>query len=134
MGVSVLTLRVGKHLMGLDFGLVERIDDQRDMAGPDSGGGEAPQIRGATVRDGNEIMPLKDLREIFGAGTPGASGVYVWSATRRVWVADEALEVVECEPGDLHPLPEYLFEKRRPFRGIFPYGEDWGLLLEEENL
>ena len=125
MDVSILSFSVGDYIGGINFGHVEHVEEQRTVSG---------EVRERSLRVGDEILPLVDLRMWFGVKGPLPAGgrVFVWDVNRRVFIVDEALDVIRLSAGDIRPLPPYIFQKERPFRGLFPYKDQWGLLLEED--
>jgi hypothetical protein len=124
MDVSILAFSVGDYIGGLNFDNVEHVEEQRNVSG---------EIRERSLRVGDEILPLVDLRAWFGVNgpLPESGRVFVWDVHRRVFVVDEALKMIRLSAGEIHPLPTYIFQRERPFRGLFPYEDQWGLLLEE---
>jgi chemotaxis signal transduction protein len=124
MDVSILAFSVGDYIGGLNFGHVEHVEEQRNVSG---------EVRERSLRVGDEILPLVDLRTWFGVKGPLPAGgrIFVWDVHRRVFVVDEALKVIRLSAGEIHPLPLYIFQRERLFRGLFPYENQWGLLLEE---
>ncbi len=125
MDVSILTFSVGDYIGGINFSHVEHVEEQRNVSG---------EVRERSLRVGDEILPLVDLRTWFGVKGPLPAGgrIFVWDVNRRVFIVDEALDVIRLSAGDIHPLPSYIFQGKRPFRGLFPYEDQWGLLLEED--
>jgi CheW-like domain len=84
-----------------------------------------------------ERLPLFDLHAAAGERR-GPAPVYLLlqGARRRGVVAvDGAESIREVSPGDIAPLPAFIFARpRRAFRGIFPDGAVSRLLLDEDAL
>lgn len=129
MNLSIFVFAVGNHVGGMDFSRVERIEEQRSAF---RGG----RTREQSIRVGDEIFPLADLRlwfEVAGP-PPSATRFCIWETSRRVFVVDQLFEVLSCPTEKVRPLPTYVFGAgNRPFRGIFPYKDQWGLLIEPEG-
>jgi hypothetical protein len=84
-----------------------------------------------------ERLPLFDLHAAAGEHR-GSAPVYLLlqGARRRGVVAvDGAESIREVSPGDIAPLPAFIFARpRRAFRGVFPDGTGSRLLLDEDAL
>jgi chemotaxis signal transduction protein len=84
-----------------------------------------------------ERLALVDLHAAAGE-RPATSPVYllVHGARRRAVVAvDGAESIRDVPPGDIAPLPAFIFSQpHRAFRGVFPDGAGLRLLLDQDTL
>lgn len=116
---------------GLDFARVEHIEERHPS------GRASAEAAERSVRVGDEILPCVDLRAWFDVkgAPPRGPRLVVRDASGRAFLVDRAFEVTVLPSESVLPLPPYLFgSQARPFRGVFPYRERWGLLLNPEGI
>ncbi len=116
--VSIFTFEIEKEIYGLEFDLIDRIEDLSENE--EKSGFKSEEFR--TVDLGEELLGKKNRHD--------RRHLLIISRFDLRLMVDRALNRNNIEGTHILPLPAYLFEEEiRPFRGLFPHRERACLLV-----
>lgn len=124
MGQEILAFKVGPFIGGFSFSEVEKIEPYD----PDS------LFDAKDLFEDSESASLDLWDVFFNSRRPPGSVTLIHNQAGMVLHVDEVLDVLNISGNSIYPIPPYVFDTPKPFRGLFPYKDTWGVLIDCKTL